>query len=118
MQTCKYKNFRQKLKYIMRELNKIEVHTMTIFLKKRKVDTFEKQQHIMACLNQEVKEMKNRKGKIEIISVFLIPLLMNLVITGGEARFIINHIDQELKLIYDEDLLLDGLNIIYQKNKK
>lgn len=43
---------------------------------------------------------------------------MNLVITGGEARFIINHIDQELKLIYDEDLLLDGLNIIYQKNKK
>ena len=80
VQTCKYKKIRQKLKYIMRELNKIEVHTMTIFLKKRKVDTFEKQQHIMACLNQEVKEMKNRKGKIEIISVFLIPLLMNLVI--------------------------------------
>lgn len=43
---------------------------------------------------------------------------MNLVITGGEARFIINHIDSKLNLIYDEDLLLDGLNIIYQKNKK
>ena len=43
---------------------------------------------------------------------------MNVVITGGEARFIINHIDKELNLIYDEDLLLDGLNIIYQKNKR
>lgn len=43
---------------------------------------------------------------------------MNLIITGGEARFIIDHIDPKLNLIYDEDLLLDGLNIIYQKNRK
>ena len=43
---------------------------------------------------------------------------MNVVMTGGEARFIINHIDPELNIIYDDDLLLDGLNIIYQKNKK
>ena len=43
---------------------------------------------------------------------------MNVIITGGEARFIINHIDKNLNVIYDEDLLLDGLNIIYHKNTK
>lgn len=43
---------------------------------------------------------------------------MNVIITGGEARFIINHIDKNLNVIYDEDLLLDGLNIIYHKNLK
>lgn len=42
----------------------------------------------------------------------------HVVITGGEARFIIKHIDKDLNVIYDDDLLLDGLNIIYSKNTK
>ena len=37
------------------------------------------------------------------------------VLTGGEARFIINNLDEEV--IYDENLLLDRLKILYYKNK-
>lgn len=40
----------------------------------------------------------------------------NVVITGGEARFIINVLEE--KVIYDENLLLDGLRLLYYKNKK
>lgn len=38
------------------------------------------------------------------------------VITGGEARFLLKHLKHEV--IYDENLLLDGLSYLYQKNKK
>ena len=37
------------------------------------------------------------------------------VITGGDARYIIDSLEEEV--IYDENLLLDGLLIIYNKNK-
>lgn len=38
------------------------------------------------------------------------------IITGGEARFILNCLEEEV--IYDENLLLDGLRLLYYKNKK
>jgi type III pantothenate kinase len=37
------------------------------------------------------------------------------IITGGEAAFVKNFLEEEV--IFDENLLLDGLRIIYQKNK-
>lgn len=40
----------------------------------------------------------------------------NIIATGGLARVIIPHCRREI--IYDEDLLLRGLAIIYKKNKK
>lgn len=39
------------------------------------------------------------------------------VITGGESSIIIPYFNKSYKLIYDENLLLDGLNILYKKNK-
>lgn len=38
------------------------------------------------------------------------------IITGGEARFLLKHLKHEV--IYDENLLLTGLSFLYQKNKK
>lgn len=38
------------------------------------------------------------------------------VITGGEARFILNVLEEEV--IYDDNLLLDGLKVLYEKNTK
>ncbi len=38
------------------------------------------------------------------------------VVTGGEARFVIDILEEDV--IYDENLLLDGLRILYLKNKK
>lgn len=49
------------------------------------------------------KEIGNDKDKIKV------------VLTGGESRFILNYLEEEV--IYDEDLLMRGLNIIYHKNK-
>lgn len=40
---------------------------------------------------------------------------VKVVLTGGEARIIKNYLEEEV--IYDEELLLEGLRIIYQKNK-
>ena len=38
------------------------------------------------------------------------------VITGGEARFILNVLEEEV--IYDDNLLLDGLKVLFKKNSK
>lgn len=38
------------------------------------------------------------------------------VLTGGEARYLIKHLEH--KVIYDDNLLIDGLRILYIKNKK
>ena len=40
-----------------------------------------------------------------------------IVITGGESRIILPYFDKSFNVIYDENLLLDGLNILYKKNK-
>ena len=40
----------------------------------------------------------------------------SVVVTGGEAKYLVKHLHN--KVIYDENLLLDGLNILYLKNKK
>ena len=37
------------------------------------------------------------------------------ILTGGEARYLVKHLHNNV--IYDEDLLLDGLNVLYLKNK-
>ena len=38
------------------------------------------------------------------------------IITGGESRFILNVLEENI--IYDENLLLDGLKVMYYKNIK
>ena len=38
------------------------------------------------------------------------------IITGGESRFILNVLEENV--IYDENLLLDGLKVMYYKNVK
>lgn len=38
------------------------------------------------------------------------------VLTGGEARFLINHLKH--KVIYDNNLLIDGLKLLYIKNTR
>lgn len=40
----------------------------------------------------------------------------SVVVTGGEARYLVKHLHN--KVFYDENLLLDGLNLLYLKNKK
>jgi len=40
---------------------------------------------------------------------------INVVLTGGEAKIIKDFLEE--KVIYDDDLLLEGLRIIYNKNK-
>jgi len=40
---------------------------------------------------------------------------VKVVLTGGEARFIMKFLEE--KYIYDEDLIMDGLKILYHKNK-
>ncbi|MCK9471042.1 MAG: type III pantothenate kinase [Bacilli bacterium] len=40
---------------------------------------------------------------------------INVVLTGGESRLIQHFLEEEV--IYDEDLLMEGLNIIYKKNQ-
>lgn len=39
------------------------------------------------------------------------------VITGGESKTLYSYFNRKYKIIYDEFLLLDGLNILYKKNK-
>ena len=39
------------------------------------------------------------------------------VITGGESVLLLDYFDKKYNIIYDEFLLLDGLNILYKKNK-
>lgn len=38
------------------------------------------------------------------------------VLTGGDARYLVKHLEHEV--VYDDNLLLDGLKILYFKNKK
>ena len=40
---------------------------------------------------------------------------VKVVLTGGESKIIKNFLEEEV--IYDDDLIMDGLNILYQKNK-
>ena len=51
-----------------------------------------------------IRKIKKENGEAKVI------------ITGGEAEFIINVLEE--KVIYDNNLLLDGLKILYEKNKK
>ncbi len=51
-----------------------------------------------------IKKMKQENGEAKV------------VVTGGEARFVIDILEEDV--IYDENLLLDGLRILYLKNKK
>ena len=39
-----------------------------------------------------------------------------IVLTGGEARYLVKHLKH--KVIYDDYLLMEGLKILYQKNKR
>src|SRR5690554_5867480 len=41
---------------------------------------------------------------------------MKILVTGGTSEYIIPHLDY--KVIYDENLMMEGLRIIYYKNKK
>ena len=38
------------------------------------------------------------------------------VLTGGEARYLVKHLEH--KVIYDDNLLIDGLQLLYIKNKR
>lgn len=51
-----------------------------------------------------IKKVKEENGEAKVI------------ITGGESRFILNVLEE--KVIYDENLLLDGLRVMYYKNVK
>ena len=56
-----------------------------------------------------------RKMKAEIYESTKIDTAnIKVILTGGESRLIQNYLEE--KVIYDEDLLMDGLNIIYKKN--
>ncbi len=57
-----------------------------------------------SCIDGLVKKIQKEQGESQV------------VITGGEARFVLDSL--ESKVIYDENLLLEGLKIIYQKNSK
>lgn len=58
---------------------------------------------LASMLDGIIKKMKEEQGEAKV------------VLTGGEARFIITSMEEEA--IYDENLLLDGLRILYNKNK-
>ncbi len=58
---------------------------------------------LASMLDGIIKKMKEEQGEASV------------VLTGGEARFIITSMEEEA--IYDENLLLDGLRILYNKNK-
>ncbi|MFA5765197.1 MAG: type III pantothenate kinase [Bacilli bacterium] len=57
-----------------------------------------------ALIDGLIKQLKKEKGGSPVI------------ITGGEARFILTALEE--KAYYEEDLMLEGLKYIYYKNKK
>ena len=56
-----------------------------------------------SMIDGAIRKMKEEAGNSKVI------------ITGGEARYINSVLEEEV--IYDENLLLDGLKILYNKNK-
>ncbi len=56
---------------------------------------------IVRKMKQEIKKTKKEEN-------------LKVIITGGEAKFIKDYLEEDV--IYDENLVLEGLNLIYKKN--